>query len=146
MPLKYKISLSPHWACTVHAYQWGTLSSFFFKLAAPLHVLFFKVARSPFKQKYGITHGQTWKDPNSREATCLSQMRQRIHRKVLVAKSHVFRRYGPCKKFPQSNELYGGVPHTIMDSRPPKIKSQLHHEGQESLKQVLGDQGHLAPT
>ena len=36
--------------------------------------------------KFAITHGQTWKDPNSREATCLSQMRQRIHRKVLVAK------------------------------------------------------------
>ena len=53
MPLKNKISLSPHWACTVHACQWGTLSSFFFKLAAPMHVLCFKVARSPFKQKYG---------------------------------------------------------------------------------------------
>jgi len=29
MPLKNKISLSPHWASTVHAHQWGTLSSFF---------------------------------------------------------------------------------------------------------------------
>ena len=31
----------------------GELCLLFFKLAAPMHVLFFKVARSPFKQKYG---------------------------------------------------------------------------------------------
>ena len=31
----------------------GELCLLFFKLAAPMHVLFFKVARSLFKQKYG---------------------------------------------------------------------------------------------
>ena len=37
----------------------GELCLLFFKLAAPLHVLFFKVARSPFKQKYGIMITET---------------------------------------------------------------------------------------
>ena len=41
--------LSLHCACI----SVGNSVFFFFKLAAPLHVLFFKVARSPFKQKYG---------------------------------------------------------------------------------------------
>ena len=31
----------------------GELCLLFFKLAAPCNILFFKVARSPFKQKYG---------------------------------------------------------------------------------------------
>ena len=42
--------LSLHCACM----SVGNSVFFFFKLAAPMHVLFFKVARSPFKQKYGI--------------------------------------------------------------------------------------------
>ena len=40
--LKYKISLS-HWAFTVHAYQWETLSSFF-QVSWTLHVLFYRAA------------------------------------------------------------------------------------------------------
>ena len=44
--------LSLHCACM----SVGNSVFFFFKLAAPMTVLFFKVARSPFKQKYGITH------------------------------------------------------------------------------------------
>ena len=55
MPLKNKISLSPHWGCTVHAYQWGVLSSFF-QASCTTHVLFFRGARFPFKQKYGTEH------------------------------------------------------------------------------------------
>ena len=42
--------LSLHCACM----SVGNSVFFFFKLAAPMHVLFFKVARSPFKPKYGI--------------------------------------------------------------------------------------------
>ena len=45
--------LSLHCACI----SVGNSVFFFFKLAAPMHVLFFKVARSPFKQKYGIQFG-----------------------------------------------------------------------------------------
>ena len=41
--------LSLHCACM----SVGNSVFFFFKLAAPMHALFFKVARSPFKQKYG---------------------------------------------------------------------------------------------
>ena len=45
--------LSLHCACM----SVGNYVFFFFKLATPMHVLFFKVARSPFKQKYGTLDG-----------------------------------------------------------------------------------------
>ena len=47
--------LSLHCACM----SVGNSVFFFFKLAAPMHVLFFKVARSPFKQKYGSLLSQS---------------------------------------------------------------------------------------
>ena len=43
-------SLSLHCPCM----SVGNSVFFFFKPAAPMHFLFFEVARSPFKQKYGI--------------------------------------------------------------------------------------------